>query len=408
VCPECETPALANQDGSADCPGCGLRFALPKEVQALAKAKVPAFENKAGLIERNVSSRVLGETTNFAKTTEQSQVVESKPKPLAELEPEPSAKRRRRTKKRKKQKERSLGSYLLMFAGLVAVALISFFAILKFQRTGSSLLSVEQKLQGDEKVFFRTEFPLIYNQLTIFFRSQSNVQKADCSLGVPQLGSKMRSYYLDNPDETLTQLLNEEPLFWNVAYEESPSFVEVLLDDGRGGIVESVFVKRGSEWLLDWEQYVRFSEENWALFRKGPSDAKQGVFRLFVEKVDEGEEEGRSWFEVRLYGAIQDEIRRDRESSEIIRLDADSPVGAKVANLFADRIGGNEGFSQLWKRDPKNLRRATLKLAWSRDPETGKDILAIEDILSQHWRTLSDLSDSVEGQEIRPEKAEDE
>lgn len=309
----------------------------------------------------------------------------------------PPLERRRRKKKRSRPKF-SVRTILLMIGAWLGVVSLIFFVVMKLKsqlgRRDELSMTLEERLSGEEKAFFRTEYPAIQRQFSSFLQSDTPELKSDFSLTVPQLGRMMRRYYIDNSDEVYPMTMKKEPLFWNVVFEESPGFVEVIFDGGGRDLMEAVFVKEEDDWLLDWEHFVRYSSQNWTLFHRRAGNDEEGIFRVYAEKVSESQQKESPWVKIRLYGPYSDERRRKVEVSQVIMIEGDDPLSAPLNYLFSDRAGESDGFSKLWTRDPKELRRVTVRLAWNEDSVTGEDRLVLKEILSHHWRTKTSLVES--------------
>lgn len=421
LCPECGAAAVADRSGSATCSSCEAHFQIPEETKSRTTPILPRGLSRGsgasggGMVRRNIAPSKTLDGGSFGKTAPSEVPREKETSPREEgvvageserefIPAQPSGdgeapmpERRRRKKKRDRPKLSFRAILLLGVAWLGLVGLV-FFVVMTLKRQfgqGDELSrSLEERLSGEEKAFFRAEYPAVQRTLIGFLQSDTPELKSDVSLNVPQLGRMMRRHYVDNSDEVYPVRMKREPLFWNVAFEESPGFVEVVFDGGGRDQIEAVFVKEDDGWLLDWEHFVRYSTQNWTLFHRRVGNDEEGIFRVYVEKVSESQQEEAPWVKIRFYGPYYDERRRKVEVSPVIMIEADDPLSGPVDHLFADRSGDSAGFSKLWTRDPKELRRVTVKLAWHEDPITGEDRLVLKEVLSHHWRTRSPLADS--------------
>ena len=133
------------------------------------------------------------------------------------------------------------------------------------------------------------------------------------------------------------------------------------------------------------------------------------MFRVYVEEVSTDEGDGLySWAGVKFYPPYRERARREKEVSEILMLDSDKALVDEIRQLFVDRTGRSKGFSELWKRDPRNLRRATLKLAWVIDEKTGVEKMIVKDVLADHWRSLDFNGQQASEREYNNETETDE
>ena len=394
LCPDCGGLSTAVGDGNAVCSDCSKAFALSGNVAQKVNVPPPAAPKKnTGAIQRNIAlkSKAIGSAPDLGR-----------PEMTEELEPElarsnfeklqkkQSSRRRKKLKKRNKIPARVYAAWI--GGWLLAVAIILSVVILlqnQFDDGDERALEIEERLGGEELAFYRREYPQVLTQFSGFARARTASEMVEFTRDSDQLSRKMNSYFKDRSPRRPTSGLKTNPIFWNVAFEETPGFVEVVWDGKKAGFFEAVFVKKGEKWQLDWEQYVRFSSESWSLFRDKIGRQQSGIFRLYVEKISEGEGKNfEPWMEVKLSPPEPNEQRRKLEESELIYLGGEEGLYTEFASVFADLSGRSEGFSQLWKRDPRGLRRVTVELEWQEDPASGEERMVIKRLLAENWRKL--------------------
>ena len=393
LCPDCGGPSTAAGDGNAICSDCRNEFPLHSKVTQKIPAAVPipaAAKASGGAIQRNIvlKSKGSSDAPDLAQkeTTQDPVLARSN---FEELKKKHGA-RRRRLKKRNKIPPRVYAKWLVIW--LIAVGAI-LFAVTQVQEhlsgADEEALNIGERLGGEEREFYIREYPQISTQFRDFARARTASEMAEFTRKSDQLALKMGHYFRDHSPRRPSSGLKENPVFWNVAYEERPGFVEVVWDGKEKGMFEGVFVKKGNEWLLDWEQFVRYSSENWTLFHDRTGGQRRGVFRVYVEKVSEGEgDDFDPWMKVKFSPPEVDSQRRKLEQSEEIELIGEGGLLSAFSSLFADLSGRSEGFSQLWKRDPRGLRRAIVELEWEEDPVSGKERMVIKRLLAKNWRML--------------------
>jgi hypothetical protein len=393
LCPTCGNVAKGQGDGTAVCQDCHFRFALPEEVRDTST--LPEKEEKAippagtGLVQRNIKPHNAKAEPIYGAQVDAKSPVE--PEKIRSVEEVANPHRPHRHKKKKPKKKKR--NYFLIFAIWLATAsvvtLVSIWVISMTEEKAKKLDSVVDKLAGEERAFYLKEYPAIESQLQGFLRAESDEGREEFVRDIPGIGRRIQRFYRENSAPYSGARLFGKPVFWNVAFEESPGFVEVAWPLDRQRNLEAVFVKEEDEWRLDWEQYVRYDTENWELFRQNLTDDNSGIFRVYLEKVAEGQVAENPWIKIRFLQPHKDASRRERSDSPIIKLDGTSSVATQVAQCFLDRLGESDGYSQLWELDPRNFRRVTVALAWEMSPDTGQEVLVVEEILAQHWRSLS-------------------
>lgn len=386
------------------CSACEKRFPLPEQVAQKVMPRAAKSSSKA--IQRNIVLNQRGPGTNFEKMESASEPIQPQ-QDIEELQKE-KVERRRKLKKRSKRPVKVYFVWGLLW--LVSVSVI-IFVVSKFQDQFSgeqhNSLTIEERLVGEEREFYKREYPRISEQFRRFLTTQSSGQMAEFTYGSPQLERKITRHLKGHARRRPVNGLKSNPVYWNVAFEESPGFVEVVWDGRQAGFFEGVFVKVDDDWKLDWEQYARYSSENWTLFRQRIGNSRSGLFRVYVEKISEGESSNfNPWIKVRLLPPFPDSRRMELEATEPILLEGGEEMTSQIARLFADRSGQSAGYSEFWRRDNPKFRRAFLRLEWETNAVSGEEKLVIKELLAEHWRSLK--SDPVTDSEQEKEQSEDE
>lgn len=402
------------------CSECEKRFAIPSQAQAQgqAQAKIQVAprpsglsKTKAGSIQRNVS---LGSKEVIAPARS----VEAPPQPVQPKRDVEDLQKKRKSKgeRRKKLKKRSsppAKRYLKWIGAWIVTVAVVLLVVVKLQEafavnTGN-LATIEQQLVGEERLFYEREYPGIRKKIMGFLAVKTVDQMAEFALDTNQLERRMTKHYKENSFRHSNLKIDPDPVYWNVAYEESPGFVEVVWEAPGSEFLEAVFVKKDKEWYLDWDHFVRYSSMNWTYFRQRVGSETIGKFRVYIEEVSSGEGSNfKPWVKVKLYPPYRERERREREESQTILLSENDPVTAKVIELFSQRSGQSKGYSELWERDQRKLRRASLELEWIEDKVSGGETLAIKDVLAGHWRSLEAGTPSAASEEEEIEATENE
>lgn len=384
---------MATGDGYATCSECENQFSLPEEAsKRVKKGVVNLGQPKTSAIQRNIVSQTKNTGSEFGK-------VEKIPEPFTSNtkieEKVHRGERRKRLKKRNKATPKVVLRWLFLWLATVGIIL---FVISRFQIYSAGVakgaLTIEERLVGEEREFYKTEYPKIERTFRDFLGRRSVNQMSELVLDTDQVERKMARHFRENVRRTVSEGLKPSPVFWNVAFEESPGFVEVAWDGGVDGFFEGVFVKVGQSWKIDWEHYERYSSESWTVFNQQIGGLNKGLFRVYIEKVSEGEgEDFQRWMKVRIIPPYSDEERGKLEASDPIMLEGDDELSLKISRLFIERSGQSEGYSQLWERDSRKLRRATVELEWVEDSVTGEERMVIKDVLAEHWRGLETIGE---------------
>ena len=392
ICPECGGPSVATDDGRATCSECEKLFTLPKRVSKKAQGRALSSQRqqvsaKPSVVQRNIVSKARVAAPEFGKEKKEPEPFLSNTKMEEKVS---RGERRKRLKKRGKLTFQLVFRWVLIWLVTVGILLfvISRFQIYSKRASGPSL-TIEGRLEGEEREFYKSEYPKIARTFQGFLAARSVSQMSEFVLDTKQVERKMARHFRDGGARTSAVVLKPDPLFWNVAFEESPGFVEVVWDGGVEGFQEGVFVKVGESWKLDWEHYERYSSENWTVFSQQIGGRNVGQYRVYIEKVSEGENNDFTrWMKVRLIPPYRDEKRGELEASDLIMLEGDEEVSLKISRLFSEHSVQSEGYSQLWIRDKRKFRRAIVELEWVEDSTSGEERMVIRDVLADHWRSL--------------------
>lgn len=391
LCPDCGTPSTVIEDGRVACQECKKYFAIPERV--VRRVVPPAAKVSTGVVQRNIPTSQKAITPRLQKSQLKSaSPIKARPavKNMVETPPSEVEHHRKNFKKREKSSRKTYLTWFLFWFFLVAI-IFGMISFVKYKEDAVSTLSttMEERLQGKEKDFYRREFPKIHKTFESYLTSRSPSDISNFTLKVTHLERKINRYAKENRFRRLSSGLSKDPVFWNVAFEETPGFVEIIWGDGSAGPFEAVFSKVGDRWKLDWEQHVRYSEPSWVVFSQRISNINSGVFRVFIEKIsdDEDGDEG-PWLRVRLVPPYQDVSRQASEASEPILLDKNGEIAARIEQMFIDRLSQSAGYSEFWQRDDSKYCRVLVRLKWEANRKTGKSEIVIQEILADNWRTI--------------------
>ena len=406
LCPTCGGPSVVTDEGDAACMDCSHRFPIPSQVQKKnAPQPVRIAKKNTGGVQRNISLPTKFNSASVRQIEPKMAPVPSNSKNLHLPQENEEPRRRRSRSSESSESSRSKPKRYLVWGIVWLCTVVAVFFVVFFVQNG--LLgrpegdSQVSRLVGEEKKFYEREYPRIRERFQDFLAVKTVDQMPDFAFDSGQLHRKIARFFQESTLRYPRTRLDSEPVFWNVAFEENPGFVEVVWDVPDSPSLECVFVKTKDNWLLDWEHFVRYSSVNWTFFSQRVGTQKKGAFRVYVEAIKTGQEEDlKPWVEVELLAPFRETERREKESSCVILLDSDNPLTSRMLQFLEDKTATSKGFSELWKRDPEGLRRMNLELEWVVDDVSGKEYLIINDILAGHWRGLETEAGLSEAEEI--------
>lgn len=307
--------------------------------------------------------------------------------PARELKPEEVKAQRRR---RSRRKRRTLKARLLMVGAWLACLVIVLMTVQVLKKVVGPLgvrdEGIAGKFSAEEKAFYFQEKSAVFNVMSSFLMARQLESKSNFVTGSARVVAMMGPYYESHEMRAPVGELSGDPVFWNLRVDEEPAFLEAAWRDSSGQSFEAVFSRSSRGWALDWPQFTRYSAENWTYFRQRFSSQNEGVFRLWVE-IFEGGENNVSF---RFVPAESDSRVRDREASPVLEVPRMSPEGEFLAEAVALRdVNVNEEGYRLMDRDPERLYRVQVELAWVLDPLTEEYSLKVNEFLAHHWRSLS-------------------
>lgn len=192
--------------------------------------------------------------------------------------------------------------------------------------------------------------------------------------------SRMVRYYAAYPAVPYTGLMKVR--FQNVIHTSAGPAIETgwTLDDEQQ--IEAVFFEDRGEWKLDWDAFVRFNTESWALFlsAQGPTE---GVFRVLArERIGAG---GRSDEYIGLvlgvprFGHPEEIVSPSPE----IRVKRASEMGRRIEEAFKDREKGKGAFESIAvQSDPGEMIRLRVRVVREEGDERS---YKITELLATHW-----------------------
>ncbi len=156
--------------------------------------------------------------------------------------------------------------------------------------------------------------------------------------------------------------------------------------DGRS--FDAVFFDENGNWLLDWEEFVRFSEHPWLLFLSGAGEG-EGEFRLFARErlADQRNEVG--VLRIALHAPRFGYPGEAGDASTEFLVDQDSESGWRLKAALKARNEGERVYgSTLANQDPEGMIRVRVKVRRA-DGSLGRTF-TIEEVKACHWLSIDD------------------
>ncbi len=154
--------------------------------------------------------------------------------------------------------------------------------------------------------------------------------------------------------------------------------------DGRE--IDAVFYPEGSEWKLDWENYVRYSDHPWALFMAGQGP-DEGEFRVLARERLAEQRSEISQLKIMLHAPRFGHPNEEGEGSPEFLVDQESEAGRLLKEALALRAAGKQIYSStLPNHDPEGMIRVRVKVRRSQGA-LGREF-TIEKVLACHWLSI--------------------
>ena len=142
--------------------------------------------------------------------------------------------------------------------------------------------TVENKSEMDDKQMLEAGSPKVAQAFQNFIAASTSEEKAQYVHDPIRIAGRLARYYQYD-----TSSLGDPTSFLStgaaVIHLPEGDVIETRWAHNDGRIYQAFFRQEEGEWRLDWEDFVRYSEEPWAAFLQGSSDA-EGEFRLLARE----------------------------------------------------------------------------------------------------------------------------
>lgn len=239
-----------------------------------------------------------------------------------------------------------------------------------------------------DELLIEKEYPKCVQTLSGFISARTPEAKNQFVLNPVDNASRMARFYGANPLEAIDPMSVRGSANGLIKLKNGKQLIETRWTVSDGRTIDATFAQEQGEWRLDWQEFVRYSDEPWALFLAGTEDAEK-EFRLFA-RLREGSEPGSVGnLRVFLHAPVFGHPGEIGEASHEFVFDQLSPEGQMLGEAFKSRAsGGRIHASKLPTLDPDNMVRVTVRI--SRKNGTDGRIFKITRLEACHWLSVSD------------------
>jgi hypothetical protein len=159
------------------------------------------------------------------------------------------------------------------------------------------------------------------------------------------------------------------------------------LNDGR--TFDAVFFEKDGEWLLDWDQFIRYGDYPWSLFLAG-NGADTSEFRLLARLRAAQDEANQKQLNVAFYAPRFGRPHEISGNPPEFLVPRDSEEGRILAAAFKAVGEGYKPFDgALSSADPDQMIRVRVKI--KRTTDDGKKQYTLEKVIACHWVSSDDM-----------------
>lgn len=199
--------------------------------------------------------------------------------------------------------------------------------------------------------------------------------------------SRMTRFYSLNPwtdiDPTTLKLTAK-----SILRLPGETAIETHWNTPDGKQTDAVFRQQHGEWLLDWDQFARYSDHPWPLFLAG-TGPDEGEFRLLARERLAEERKGESTISIVLYAPRFGHPGETGFQSPEFLVPRDSRDGRLLAGAFQLSRERKRVFaSQIPELNPDDMIRLRLKVRRSESDQGRR--FEISSITACHWLSIDD------------------
>jgi hypothetical protein len=298
---------------------------------------------------------------------------------------------RRRHSHRKHKKKFFTLKLLLGWSVVLAVIIVGANMLFKQKDDDNKQYVSEQAKKSaiteNESDFIKEATPFCNQLLSGFLAAKTTQEQNQFVLSSIKTALKISRFYRLNP---IPNIDATKLRFSHSAQLKLPGMnaLETLWTSTDGHDYETVFIKNGDEWKLDWECFVRYSTYPWEQFLSGGGE-DEGEFRLLAREPLADERKKAADVRILLYAPKfgQDKVTSPQSPEFIIsrknengrRLDAAFKLERKGERVFGVKLPNT---------DPEGMIR--VRVVVKRVTNGTERHFKIEKVLACHWYSIDD------------------
>jgi hypothetical protein len=183
---------------------------------------------------------------------------------------------------------------------------------------------------------------------------------------------------------------------WNVVDIGEEKAIEVVWANADGRRFDAIFRKETDGWLIDWENFTRYSDMPLSAFLSGDGDA-EAEFRLLARERLSEERKNMPTMSIMFYAPVFGRPAETEMSSSEFLIERNSTEGVLLEAAFSALKNKKRPFNaKLANYDPDGMIRVRVKIRRSGEMDTRA--FKIVELKACHWYS-SDLSGFDVGKE---------
>lgn len=272
---------------------------------------------------------------------------------------------------------------LLVGGWLFVLVLVSGVALyLKDDETGDEIVRV----LNEDQVLLQEGIDECQVTLAGFLRAAAPESRAKYVLQSAEMLGAMAKFYQEYSMLVTKDALDLESR--GVIDTPDGKGIETVWRTEGGKVIEAVFFKEGDKWKIDWEAFVRYSDQNWPIYLSGGGD-DEGEFRLLARKRVTGLNDQGSVEKLVLVAPKVGEPGDVGVPSPEIYVDPASRTGRILEAAFVRRAEGVGAYgAEADGRDPKGMVRVRVRL---KRLSSGERSFELAKIIACHWLHLDEI-----------------
>lgn len=280
---------------------------------------------------------------------------------------------------------------------LIVVVWLGFILLLVFvagkfggKPTGSSkpsagIASAGRMSMADQRLLEKNSRRLLQT-MAGYAVSANNEQRSQFVADPIRVSPKMENYFAKNP-LIRVDMETMKTRSANVLKLPEGDAIEVWWQSGDL-FYETLFVGDEREWKLDWEHFVRYSDEPFSLFLAGTGEA-EAEFRLLARERLAGERAKEPEISLALYAPVSGKPRETGVESPEFLVPRHEPDGRRLSAAFAMKRRAENPFGSMsTSMDPDDMIRVRVRLRRTESDE-GK-LFQIVEVIACHWYGVTD------------------